>query len=92
MVILLHNHNLFCFFYLPERQFSKMSHFIDSEAEESEDEEEEYNDKEKKKLKKLKSSQVVDSSEEEEDGKIEILKIAVLYINEFLCTVLAFVL
>ncbi|KAK4315769.1 hypothetical protein Pmani_013007 [Petrolisthes manimaculis] len=48
-----------------------MSHFIDSEAEESEEEEEEYNAKEKKKLKKLTANTVQDSSEEEEDDDEE---------------------
>ncbi|XP_047491052.1 transcription elongation factor SPT6-like [Penaeus chinensis] len=45
-----------------------MSHFIDSEAEESEEEEEEYGEEEKKKLKKLKKS-VEDSSEEEDEDE-----------------------
>lgn len=45
-----------------------MSHFIDSEAEESEEEEEEYGEEEKKKLKKLKKSVEDSSEEEDEDG------------------------
>ncbi|XP_042883795.1 transcription elongation factor SPT6-like [Penaeus japonicus] len=45
-----------------------MSHFIDSEAEESEEEEEEYGEEEKKKLKKLKKS-IEDSSEEEDEDE-----------------------
>lgn len=45
-----------------------MSHFIDSEAEESEEEEEEYGEEEKKKLKKLKKSIEDSSEEEDEDG------------------------
>ncbi|KAK7079180.1 Transcription elongation factor SPT6 [Halocaridina rubra] len=51
-----------------------MSHFIDSEAEESEDGEEEYGEEEKRKLKKLRTSQVVDDSSEEEEDDEEKLR------------------